>query len=86
MLYSNGFSYNLEVDKFKRCLKGALDKDSGVITSISRVADCQVRSAYFRSFLPNKPSPYQKMAEKAGIKHQGGKIDDVSVIVAQFST
>ena len=40
MLYSNGFSYNLEVNQFKKCLKGALDKDSGVLTSISRVADC----------------------------------------------
>jgi uncharacterized phosphosugar-binding protein len=85
MLYSNGYSYNVEVEQYKRCLKGALDKDSGVLTSVSRVADCQVRSAYFRSFLPDHNSPYQKMAEKAGIKHKGGKNDDVTVIVAQFS-
>ena len=58
MLYSNGYSYNLNLDEYKKCLESSLDADSGNLISVSKAANCQARSAYFRSNLKDFESPY----------------------------
>ncbi|KAH0986467.1 hypothetical protein GBA52_013644 [Prunus armeniaca] len=48
------------------------------------LASAVANLALFNSLDKYSVSPFQMEAEKAGLKHSGGKIDDITVVVAQI--
>ena len=55
-----------------------------MITNLSRAADCQARTAYTLGKNPKHNSPFAQGARAIGKRFDGGKHDDISVIVAQW--
>ncbi|KAB2628628.1 protein phosphatase 2C 55 [Pyrus ussuriensis x Pyrus communis] len=58
---------------------GDRDLDLGCGELASSIANL----ALYNSFDKHSPSPFSENARKAGFEHKGGKIDDITVIVAQ---
>ncbi|XP_068312581.1 probable protein phosphatase 2C 55 [Pyrus communis] len=58
---------------------GDHDLDLGCGALASSIANL----ALYNSFDKHNPSPFSENARKAGFEHKGGKIDDITVIVAQ---
>jgi hypothetical protein len=64
MVYTDGYSDNVFDKKFTVCLQKLIDPKTGLITNMSRAADCQARRAYISSKDRNYVSPWQKNAMK----------------------
>ncbi|TQE01388.1 hypothetical protein C1H46_012969, partial [Malus baccata] len=58
---------------------GDRDLDLGCGELASSIANL----ALYNSFDKHSASPFSENAGKAGFEHKGGKIDDITVIVAQ---
>ena len=57
---------------------------TSVETEIENLANLIANTALYNSFKKSGVSPFSKAAERAGKFHSGGKIDDITVIVAKF--
>ena len=58
VLYSDGFSDNVEDHDIPACLQQYMQ--DGVLTSLSSAADCLARKAHFLGKDPNYVSPFNK--------------------------
>ena len=92
--YSDGFSDNVYSENMASCLNHWLDH--GIITSLSRAADCLARKAHYLSKNSSYVSPFNAAWKEAfengedlpnppppGYSFIGGKQDDITVTVAQ---
>lgn len=97
VVYSDGVSDNVVPEQFHECLTSAAAKttkstSSGskdddnmlVLDSYSWAADCIARTAYFLGKDETFDSPFAVGARLAGKRWQGGKHDDITVVVAQL--
>lgn len=86
VVYSDGVSDNLFPSQFHSCLDNAMDEDDkNNIQSFSLAADCIARQAYFLGKNKRFDSPFAQGARQAGWgNYQGGKHDDITVVVAQI--
>jgi hypothetical protein len=91
VVYSDGVSDNLFPHQFHACIDGGMDKDmednnSMMILSYSWIADCIARSAYELGKDKSFDSPFAQGAREAGwgMNFNGGKHDDITVVVAQI--
>lgn len=86
VVYSDGVSDNIFPAQFHSCLESATDEDAPtVVASLSLAADCIARKAYFLGKDKTFDSPFAQGARQAGWgNYQGGKHDDITVVVAQI--
>ena len=84
MVYTDGYGDNVFTENFPDCISKYLNKETKYLENVSRAADCQARKAYILGKKPNYKSPFAVGAAKANLNFNGGKHDDISVIVAQF--
>ena len=86
MVYSDGYSDNVFPSSYTRCLETMMDWTYGeeTLTNFSKTADCQAKLAYALSKHRKYQSPFSKRAwRKKKLKREGGKADDISVVIAQ---
>ena len=82
MLYTNGFSENVFDSQWHECINSFLDVETGIPTSLSAMADCQVRRASENSKVKDS-TPY---SEKQSIPSRSyGFNDDISVTIALYT-
>ena len=97
LVFSDGFHDNVFDSGMVHCMEEYLY--GGLITSLSRAADCLARKAYFLGKNPEFQSPWMKEFKHfkdVGIPvmnqppenfpYMGGKADDITVTVAQIFT
>jgi len=85
MMYTNGFSDNVELEDYVTCLRKNLDTKTGRIMSYSEAANCQVMKANYQSMNEVWKSPWAYEHKNAGIHGViGGRQDDVTVSVMQL--
>lgn len=95
--YTDGFTDNVFPAMWPNCLIDNIDKQHGVITSLSQTADCYAQLASISSKMDDYKSPFMtqwettvKTGQKSGVPppdppvFMGGKQDDITVTVAQF--
>ena len=94
LVFSDGFSDNVFDSGMPHCIEEYLHQ--GMVTSLSKAADCLARKAYFLSKNPEYQSVWKKEYKYAADNNLelpkgvptnytfiGGKQDDITVTVAQ---
>jgi len=84
MMFTNGFSDNVPQEEWLDCLNQNFSVKEGRITSYSKAAECQVLKANLNSTWGEYRSPYAKAAKAKRIHRVGGRVDDITVTVAQL--
>ena len=93
--YSDGFDDNVYPEEIPSCIQRYMNE--GLVTSLSRAADCLARKAHLlgknKAYLSPFNAEWKRAFERgdempnlppAGYNFMGGKEDDVTVIVAQI--
>jgi serine/threonine protein phosphatase PrpC len=65
MLFTDGFSENMFDNYWTSCINSFLDQETGKPTSLSAIADCQVRQAYENSKLEDA-TPFAEKSKTSG--------------------
>jgi serine/threonine protein phosphatase PrpC len=58
---------------------------TGELANPTAAAECLAKKAEIKSNNPNYLSPFARGAQEVGVPYQGGKPDDITVIVAQVN-
>jgi len=85
VIVSDGVNDNLFSHEYHDCLAAYTkddDESSTILISLSVVADCIARKAYFLGHDPTYNSPFAQSAKLYGKNYAGGKHDDITVTVA----
>jgi len=82
VLGSDGLFDNLYDEDVRVCLAPLVDRRYGDVQDPTQAAVCIARKAQRLSRDPAYFSPFAKAAKEHGKHHEGGKVDDITVVVA----
>ena len=81
---SDGLFDNVYDEDMLPCITPQLDVKSKKVKNLLQVATCLANKAEEHGMDKRYFSPFAKGAKEAGLRYMGGKLDDVTVVVAQF--
>lgn len=82
ILGTDGFFDNVFASEAEEVLERESRKKGGIVPK--NLASYIAELALYNSFDRFRESPFSRNAKLAGKNHRGGKIDDITVIVAQI--
>ncbi|CAE7204620.1 unnamed protein product [Symbiodinium natans] len=85
ILGTDGMWDNLYMEEVCQIVAGAvgpLEEENGHFTEAAQIAEALAKAARWRSLSRDARTPFSDAARKAGVKYEGGKMDDVTCVCA----